>query len=202
MSLVFFYAPMSTASLTEAVLAELAVPCERVRVDLKNKPPELLAANPNARVPTIVHDGVAIWESCAITMYLGEVFGVDAGLYPAPGPRRGEAMTWIAWSNVTLAEAGMRLFMAGHHGDASAGEKARGDLAGLLGILDGALAGRSYLLGDYTLADTHLHGILSWFGMIGVDVSTMHNITGWLARVSARPAVAKLMASWRGGLAA
>jgi glutathione S-transferase len=37
-------------------------------------------------------------------MYLGEVFGVDAKLYPASGSKRGEAMKWIAWSNVTLAE--------------------------------------------------------------------------------------------------
>ena len=31
--------------------------------------------NPNGRVPTLVHDGVAIWESAAITIYLGETFG-------------------------------------------------------------------------------------------------------------------------------
>ena len=32
MSLIFYYAPMSTASLTEAVLAELGTPCERVKL--------------------------------------------------------------------------------------------------------------------------------------------------------------------------
>jgi glutathione S-transferase len=57
-----------------------------------------------------VHEGVAIWESSAITMYLGEVFGVDDNLYPAVGPKRGEAMKWIAWGNVTLAEPASRLF--------------------------------------------------------------------------------------------
>ena len=44
--------------------------------------------------------------------YLGETFGVDAGLYPGPGPKRGNAMKWIVWSNVTLAEAVFRLMQA------------------------------------------------------------------------------------------
>jgi glutathione S-transferase len=112
MSLTFYYAPMSTAEVTAAVLAELGVPCERVRLDIDagdTRKPDFLAINPNGRVPAIVHDGTPIWESAAITMYLGELFGVEAGLYPAPGPRRGEALRWIVWGNVTLAEAASRL---------------------------------------------------------------------------------------------
>src|SRR5579863_736671 len=108
MSLIFYGAPMSTASITELVLAELGVPHERVAVDIKaggTKKPEFMKLNPNAKVPTIVHDGTAIWESAAITMYLGETFGVEKKLYPAPGPKRGEAMKWIVWTHVTLGEA-------------------------------------------------------------------------------------------------
>ena len=40
---------------------------------------------------------------------------MDADLYPAPGPKRGEAMKWIVWSNVSLGEATARLMYA--HGD-------------------------------------------------------------------------------------
>ena len=47
-----------------------------------------------------------------VRRYLGETFGVDAGLYPALGPKRGEAMRWIVWSNVSFAEAVVRLMMA------------------------------------------------------------------------------------------
>ena len=39
---------------------------------------------------------------------------MDVGLYPSPGPKRGEAMKWIVWSNVTLAEAIGRLMAATH----------------------------------------------------------------------------------------
>jgi glutathione S-transferase len=115
MSLTFYSAPMSTASITEAVLAELGIECDRINLDLSAgdpKKPDYLKVNPNGKVPAIVHDGTAIWESSAITMYLGEVFGVDAQLYPALSPQRGEAMKWIAWANVTLAEAANRLFQS------------------------------------------------------------------------------------------
>jgi len=113
MSLTFYFAPMSTASITEAVLAELGIPFDLVKLNIsvgETKKPEFLKLNPNGKVPVIVHEGVAIWESSAITMYLGEVFGVDKKPYPAPGTKRGEAMKWIAWSNVTLAEPASRLF--------------------------------------------------------------------------------------------
>ncbi len=42
-------------------------------------------------------------------MYLGEIFGVEGKLYPPAGPQRGEAMKWIVWGNVSLAETAGRL---------------------------------------------------------------------------------------------
>jgi glutathione S-transferase len=219
MSLTFYYAPMSTASLTEAVLAELGTPCDRVKIDLSagdTHKPDFLKLNPNGRVPVIVHEGTPIWESAAITMYLGELFGVEAKLYPAPGPKRGEAMKWITWSNVTLAEAAGRLSASlptGEQGAVEAGsvdwvppeersaialekalEKAKADLAVCFGILDSALAGKSFLLGDYSLTDTHLQGIVGWIASMGVDLSAFPNILGWLQRCGERPALAQMMA--------
>jgi glutathione S-transferase len=206
---------MSTASITEAVLAELGTPCDRVKLDISagdTRKPDFLKVNPNGRVPAIVHEGTSIWESSAITMYLGEVFGVDAKLYPAPGPKRGEAMKWIAWGNVTLAEAGGRLSASlptGSEGavqpnsldwvspdqrSAIAVEKAKADLADCLGILDGGLEGKSFLLGDYSLADTHLQGIVGWIETMEVSLTPFPNVKGWLKRCGERPALAKLMA--------
>ncbi len=213
MSLTFYFAPNSTASITEAVLAELGVQCERVKMDISagdTRAPEFLAINPNGRVPVLVHERTPIWESAAITMYLGEVFGVDAGLYPGPGPARGEAMKWIVWSNVTLAEAGGRLaalLPSGSEGavqsnsadwippeqrSADAADRARSDLARCLTILDRALAGRPFLLDSYSLADTHLQGFVGWLGAMDVDMTPFPAVTAWLERCGQRPALATL----------
>jgi hypothetical protein len=34
MNLTFYYVPMSTSSITEAVLAELDIPCDRVQISI------------------------------------------------------------------------------------------------------------------------------------------------------------------------
>lgn len=128
MGLKFYFAPYSTANVTVAVFDELesGLPeplAERVQLSLKDKDtrtPEFLAnVNPNGHIPAIVHDGVSIWESSAITLYLGETFGANrvvdgkaAPLYPAPGPQRGEAMKWVVWSNIHLGTQARRLQLA------------------------------------------------------------------------------------------
>jgi glutathione S-transferase len=201
MSLTFYYAPMSTASITELVLEELGIPCERVKLDIQTgdtRKPEFVALNPNGKVPCIVHDGTPIWESAALTMYLGEQFGVERGLYPAPGPRRGEAMKWIVWTNVTLGDAVARYtrnatqWYPDEQKNAKAGEAAKADVATCLGVLDGALAGKQFLLGDYTLADTHVTSFSDWLRMIEIDFTPFANINAWSTRCRARPAYQKL----------
>ncbi|MFN0249462.1 MAG: glutathione S-transferase family protein [Kofleriaceae bacterium] len=201
MSLIFYSAPMSTATLTELVIEELGVPCDRKLLDIKagdTKKPEFVKVNPNGKVPTIVHEGVVIWESSAITMYLGETFGVDKGLWPSAGPRRGEAMKWVAWTNVTLGEA---VYRRGHNGDWAAPEdrnqkaadQATKDISELLAILDQALAGKEFLVGEYTLADTHLNSFCDWLRHSQIEFGPFTNLNAWSERCAARPAYKKVM---------
>lgn len=217
MNMMFYFAPMSTATITEFVLAELGIDCKRVELDISNgdtRKPEFLAVNPNGRVPVIVHDGTAIWESAAITMYLGELFGVASNLYPAPGPKRGEVMKWIVWSNVTFAEAASRLsaslpsdsdgavqsgsqdWVPPEQRSAIALDKAKSDLATCLGILDRAFSERPFLIGDYSLADTHAQGFVGYVASMGVDLSPFARVVAWLARCDGRPAIATVKATW------
>ena len=204
MSLTFYYSPMSTAVITNLVLEELAVPCERVAIDIKKgntHTPEFLRINPNGKVPVLVHDGTPIWESAAITLYLGEIFGVAKGLYPEPGPERGEAMKWVIWSNVTLGDAFGRFirnttdwFPVEQH-NAKAAAAAEADTRGCLQILDRALSGREYLLAGYTLADAHVNSLVDWLRFMKMDFSEYQHLNAWTARCAARPAYARAMGS-------
>lgn len=64
------------------------MPFERVQLSIEpgdTRTTAFLKVNPKGRVPAIVHEGTSIWESSAITMHLGETFGVDAELRSASG---------------------------------------------------------------------------------------------------------------------
>ncbi len=203
MSLIFYYAPMSTATITQLVLEELGVPVETVKLDIKagdTKKPDFKKLNPNAKVPVIVHDGTVIWESAAITLYLGETFGVDKGIFPAPGPKRGEAMKWCVWANVTLGDAFGRFarntmaWVPADQQNAKAGEAAMGEVKECLRILDAHLDGKQYLVGDYTLADTHVNSLVDWLRHSKVDMAAYPHMNAWSKRCCDRPAYKKVMA--------
>lgn len=205
-SIIFYTAPMSTATVTELVIEELGLEVDRKVLDLRAgdaKKPAYAKINPNQKVPCIVHDGVAIWESAAICMYLGELYGVAKGLYPAPGPKRGEAMKWIAWTNVTLGEA---VYRRGHNSEwageggknDAAAAKATADVMELLGILDAALAGKQFLVGEYTIADAHLNSFCDWLRHSKYDFSALANVNAWSARCADRPAYKKVIAAAMG----
>jgi glutathione S-transferase len=202
MSLTFYYAPMSTASITQLVLEELGVPCEKVKLDLKagdTKKPDFVKMNPNAKVPVIVHDGTVVWESAAITLYLGETFGVDKGLFPAAGPKRGEAMKWTVWANVTLGDAFGRFarntmsWIPAEQHNAKAAEAAMGDVKDCLRILDAHVDGKAFLLGEYTLVDAHVNSLVDWLRFSKVDFAQYPRLNAWSARCSERPAYKKVM---------
>ena len=63
MSITYYYAPMSTAVRTTWAINELGVPCERVKLDIRNKETKtdaFLKLNPNGMVPLLVVDGTPI----------------------------------------------------------------------------------------------------------------------------------------------
>jgi glutathione S-transferase len=194
---------MSTASITELIFEELGLACEKVKLDLQKgdtKKPEFVALNPNAKVPCVVHDGTPIWESAALTMYLGETFGVERKLYPALGPKRGEAMKWIVWTNVTLGDAMARFtrntmaWFPDDQKNAKAGEVAKGDIIDCLRILNQSLDGKQYIADDYTLADIHVNASCDVLRRLQTDFTSLANINAWSDRCHARPAYKKLMA--------
>ena len=202
MSLTFYFAPQSTASITTLVLEELGTPCERVQLDIKKgetKKPEYKKLNPNGRVPLIVHDGTPIFESAAITIYLGETFGTDKRLWPGPGPKRGEAMKWVVWTNVSLGEAVYRwarntMWAPPDEQNAKAADVAKGEIQELLGMLDGGVAGREYLTGgEFTLADAHVNSFVDWLRHMKIDFSAFPHLNAWTERCNGRPASKKAM---------
>ncbi|WP_437731631.1 glutathione S-transferase family protein [Sorangium sp. So ce1335] len=201
MSITFYYAPQSSAFRIRVSLAELDVPHEVVRVDLRagdQKKPDFLALNPNGKVPTVVIDGTPMFESVAIQIALGERYGVQKGLWPAPGsPEQLTALSWLVWGQVSLFGALFR-YMANTsdyfpkelHNEKQA-EQTLTEVRALLRILDERLDGRPYVLGERcTLVDLDFVAMLGWGLMAAkIDIADLKNLKGWLDRIAERPAV-------------
>jgi glutathione S-transferase len=214
MSLTFYYVPMSTSNITQAVLAELSIDYKGVELDIDagdTQSESFLKINPNGRVPVIVHEGVTIWESVAITIYLGETFGVDKALFPASGPRRGEAIKWIAWANINLADTAGKLaaelppnapgsvqqgsqdFVPVNQRRPEALTKAKANMYHCFEILNSELAERHFLLNNYSIVDTHLFVLVAWALFMELDLSLYPNVEAWFGRCLERPVLAAMM---------
>lgn len=205
MSLTFYYAPQSNATRVLGTLLELGIPYETIKLDIRageTRKPEFLAVNPNGKVPTIVLDGTPMWESVAIQIALGERFGVEKGLWPAPGSAEHyQALTWIVWSQVTLAAAAFRYslntsdYVDAESRNAKQGEAALNDLNTCLRILNDRLNGRGYVLGEkISIVDFDMASVLGWVvGWMKVDISGYPNVGAWLGRVMERPAMKQAM---------
>jgi glutathione S-transferase len=98
--LVLINAPASTCSQkVRMVLAEKSLPWHDVRLDLRaNEHLEdwYLAINPNAVVPTLVHDGRPVLDSSVINEYLDEVFP-QVPLVPHDVYERARMRAWKAY---------------------------------------------------------------------------------------------------------
>lgn len=197
MSIVFYWHPMSSATPVACALAELAVPHERVKVDIKageQRRPAFLALNPNGKVPTLAVDGAPMFEALAIQLWLGERYGVERGLWPAAGtPERLLAMSWCAWSYVSYGAAVMRLYLATQGEDARGGaeaERVLRDVDALLEVLDGHLSRQPWVLGAaYSLADLVVGSVIGYSAYLGARVASHPHVQDWLGRVQARPAM-------------
>ena len=90
------------------ILEELKVNFELIKVDRENnaqKSPEYLALNPAGRIPTLIDDGLAIFESPAICIHLAES-NPSSNLVPKIGDKnRALFLQWMMYlTNTVQAE--------------------------------------------------------------------------------------------------
>jgi len=105
------------AAKVRLVLAEKSVPWEGIYVDILRGDqfdPAYMKLNPEAVVPTLVHDGKVIVESTVICEYLDEVFPTPA-LKPDAPERRAATRLWTKAVDEHLHPACAELTFASCH---------------------------------------------------------------------------------------
>ncbi len=171
--------------------------------DVDVKSPEFLALNPNNKIPALIDpngpDGelVELWESGAILIYLAEKTG---RLMPANGAAKYDVIKWVMFQmgglGPMLGQLGFFVKFAGSQiEDPRPRDRYVAEAKRLLAVLDGALDGKEWISGDYSIADVAIAPWLRALDFYGakeiVGWDDLKNVPAYLDRFLERPAVQK-----------
>ena len=160
--------------------------------------PEYLAVNPNAKVPAIDDDGVKVFDSNAILLYLAEKTGKF--LPPASPANRAELLSWLMFVATGVGPYSGQAVHFRHFSPEKidyAHNRYQFEAQRHFGILNDHLANRRYMVGDtYTIVDMDTWG---WARMapfiLGDDAwAAMPNLKRLLDEIGARPAEERALA--------
>ena len=192
MTITFYTAATPDTYKVSVALEEMALPYTPVTVDLaagEQKSPAFLAINPNGRVPAIVDDGFAVFESGAILVYLAEKSGL---LLPANAHGRSRVMQWLMFQIGGIGPMmGQANFFHRYFPEKIPAVIARyqGEGRRLFAVLDAHLASTEFLAGDYSIADIANWCWVRTYKWSGIDAQGLPHLQRWLAEIAARPAV-------------
>ena len=162
--------------------------------------PDFLAISPNNKIPAIVdqdgpdHRSISIFESGAILQYLGRKTGL---FYPNDEIKRIQVEQWLMWQMGGLGP----MLGQNHHFSRFAPERIPyateryvNETKRLYGVLDKQLVGQDYVTGEYSIADMAIFPWLLHYEWQGIDLADYPEISRYIERMQARPAVQKALA--------
>jgi GST-like protein len=195
----FYYSGTPNGQKIRIFLAESQLPHRVIPVSLSKGDqfkPEFAAISPNNKIPAIVdHDPVdggkplPMFESGAILIYLAEKIG---RFIPQDARARLEMMQWLFWQVGGLGPmAGQAGFFRVYAREKVpyAIERYTKELTRLYGVLDGRLAGRDYIAGEYSIADIACYPWIVPHTPHGQNLGQFAHLSRWFERVGTRPAV-------------
>ncbi|MGB8621175.1 MAG: glutathione S-transferase [Paracoccaceae bacterium] len=177
-----------------ALTMELAdVEWEPVFVDFFNgetRTPEFRALNPMGEVPVMIDGDVTLSQSGVIQDYISSKTGKFGG---RSANERREVLRWLFWDNHKMSsQCGTLRFLSNFIPEEKRPAEVISWLTGRLKpafkVLDGALDGQDWLVGDQpTIADFACCGYLYYPEPFGFDRKDWPNIDRWLDGIAALP---------------
>ncbi len=193
MTMKLYYSPGACSLSPHIVLNEGGFSFGMEKVDLVSKKTEsgadFTAINPKGYVPALVlNDGQVLTEGPAIIQYLADSVP-EKKLIPAAGSmERYRVMEWLNFISTELHKGFGPLFNANAPDEWKTVVKAQ--LLTRINYVGQQLEGKNWLMGtDFTVADAYLFTVLSWANHVGLDLTSVPQITGYLKRVASRPLV-------------
>ncbi|WP_287183119.1 glutathione S-transferase N-terminal domain-containing protein [Paraburkholderia sp.] len=193
----FYFHPSPNPMKAALLLEELQTPFELIAVDTfkgEQHQPDFLKINPNAKVPAIDDDGVVVFDSHAILLYLGAKHG---RFIPSTAKEHAQMLSWLQFIATGLSPFSGQAVHFLHHAPEAlpyARNRYLKEVERHYRVLDDRLAQSTYLAGDeYTIADMALWGWANFAGYILGDkgLTDYPNVKRLVDEISARPAAAR-----------
>ena len=191
-----YYAPQTRAARPRWLLEEIGAPYELVTLDMskgEHKKPDYMKLHPHGAVPTFVDGDLTLFESAAICAYLADKFPDEQLAPPVGTPARGLYYQWMHYAMATLEPPIVEIFLhtvllPEADRKPAVVEDAKKRFAEVARVLDQALAGRTYILGEqFSAADVMIGSTLAWGQFMGV-LAGHPTLEQSVARIAARPA--------------
>ena len=197
------FAPNSRAGRIVWLLEELELPYELNRMDFHPKDlksDEHRARHPLGRVPVLDDGDVSIYESGAIVEYVLERHKNGGLKPPVDSPDFPAYLQWFHYCegmvmppvNTIVVQT---VLLPPERRDEKALEQAQRLLTKSLVAVDEALAGKDYLIGDFSAADIMLGHACFMSNRLGCVPDEMVNLKAYVERIAARPAFQKAINS-------
>lgn len=181
------------------MLEEVGLPYNVHKIDItkgEQFTPEFVAINPNSKIPAIADrdTGITVFESGAILIYLAEKTGK---LLPTNDKERFQVLSWLM---LQMGSVGPMLGQLNHFKKFApeklpyAIERYEKETLRLYSVLDGQLAEREFLCGDYSIADIATYPWIVIYEWQGLTLDSYPNLKRWVETVQQRPAVERGMA--------
>jgi GST-like protein len=194
----FYYHSAPNPVKVALFLEEAALPYEVVPIDTRRGEQftaQYRAINPNSKTPAIDDDGVVVFDSNAILLYLADKTG---RFLPADTPAaRGELLSWLMFVASGIGPFSGQCVHFRHVAPEPkdyAVQRYVYEANRHWSILDERLAGRRYVLGDtYTIVDMAVWGWSRALGFVfGDDAGTRFpNVKRHSDEIGARPAAVR-----------
>ena len=188
------YLPSGNGYKVRLLLTQLAVPFERVELDIikgETRTPEFLHKFPHGRIPAVeIEEGKLLFESNAIIMYLAE----GTPFIPVDRFQRAQVLQWLFFEQYSHEPyiASVRYLVI----HPSVKDPRRSIIETLmrprgydaLGVMEEHLKSREWFVGDrYSIADIALYAYTHVADEGGFDLSNYRAIRAWLERVKSQP---------------
>jgi glutathione S-transferase len=153
----------------------------------EGKSEEHARRHPLGRVPVLETEEGLLFESAALCLHVADL-NPQAELIPPPGTfERGQVYQWSIFAMSELEPALIRAYLAKRDSDTEAQAKADARLDKAFAAVAGALDGRDYIVGRFTIADVVLGGVLESARRFDL-LPSEPNILAYVERLDARPA--------------